>query len=550
MSVFTDMAAMPLNSFVIALNTLIFLWHWNRRETYEHLAISYRRIVLEKQFYRIITATFSHLDFMHIIFNMGSLYQAGALESMLGSAWYAETTLLLIAVIPVMWLSVTHLLITRFNKPEQADASAVGYSGVLFGWFTLMALAQPNFRIPLPFGFSLPIVLAPFASLLFTQLIIRKASFLGHLSGILAGFVVGGGLLNWLRGYWITVFSLWWCVVCLLSLRANSGLHPWIARHVYVSPEYCSTTMAASLVDNDSDTFGTVLRRFMVNGVLRVSRPVAREQLIDITGPGGHRVAAANSAGGAAAVRPAGRSAASTPRSPPAAGAPTSGAGAQPVPLSRAAPTDGLPRLGQGAEIELPSRTSAPIRRNNSSQRGLGEDGGSLEEVNLLSGGSGGGSGSGLGSSAQLPLMAARAGPGPTSSASASGGSSDALGSSRAVHGTPPRRSGAADMVGSPGATGSSSGGSSGLSGLFGAVAGRLGLGLDRLGMGQGARPHASPAPTGASATARPDRPAPQRKGAGREANGQAQAGSRGHEAVIDEEEGEGDEGDERQRLI
>ena len=41
------------------------------------------------------------------------------------------------------------------------------------------------------FGFgSIPMYLTPFASLILTSIIIPKASFVGHLSGILVGFLV------------------------------------------------------------------------------------------------------------------------------------------------------------------------------------------------------------------------------------------------------------------------------------------------------------------------------------------------------------------------
>ena len=42
------------------------------------------------------------------------------------------------------------------------------------------------------FGFgNIPMYLTPFASLILTSIIIPRASFMGHLSGILVGFLVG-----------------------------------------------------------------------------------------------------------------------------------------------------------------------------------------------------------------------------------------------------------------------------------------------------------------------------------------------------------------------
>lgn len=65
---------------------------------------------------------------------------------------------------------------------------------------TLLAVRQPGGLRMLPlFGLgSAPMWLAPWASLLLTSVLIPKASFVGHLAGILAGYVVASGALGWL----------------------------------------------------------------------------------------------------------------------------------------------------------------------------------------------------------------------------------------------------------------------------------------------------------------------------------------------------------------
>ena len=67
---------------------------------------------------------------------------------------------------------------------------AVGFSGVLFA---LKVLVNHHFSDPdetsHTFGFDIPKKAAVWTELLIIQLIVPKASFLGHLAGILAGFV-------------------------------------------------------------------------------------------------------------------------------------------------------------------------------------------------------------------------------------------------------------------------------------------------------------------------------------------------------------------------
>lgn len=43
---------------------------------------------------------------------------------------------------------------------------------------------------------SMPMYLAPFASLVITSVLIPKASFLGHLSGIIAGYAISTGVFD------------------------------------------------------------------------------------------------------------------------------------------------------------------------------------------------------------------------------------------------------------------------------------------------------------------------------------------------------------------
>jgi membrane associated rhomboid family serine protease len=221
----------PVTVALVLFMSLLFFVMWNRRMTYEAVAVSYRQVVEQGQLYRVFTAAACHLDAMHILFNMGSLLSVGALETAFGSAWYLETTALLLLCCSALWLLSLHVAATRFGRREWLDSSAVGYSGVIFGWFTVAGLLQPGAS-----AWGLPITVAPFVSLVFTQLIVRRASFLGHLAGILAGYVAGWGLLEWARGYWLAVAMAAMAAAALLSARASPAFGPWLARVLVLSP--------------------------------------------------------------------------------------------------------------------------------------------------------------------------------------------------------------------------------------------------------------------------------------------------------------------------
>lgn len=64
--------------------------------------------------------------------------------------------------------------------------------------FFLPSLCFPTWRLPLPLLPTLPVNLGPFLLLLVTKLVLPQSSLTGHLAGIIAGFPLAWGWLNWL----------------------------------------------------------------------------------------------------------------------------------------------------------------------------------------------------------------------------------------------------------------------------------------------------------------------------------------------------------------
>ena len=265
----------PLNSAVIALNSVLFLYAWNARLGVEEVALSYRRVVAERQYYRCVTAAFTHLDAMHILFNMGALVSVAPLEAARGSAWYAETTLLLLVASMSLHLAAVHVAVTRGATAATpaplaawADSSAVGYSGVIFGWLAIVSQLAPGGKF---FGLDVPSILSPFLSLAVTQLLVPRASFLGHFAGIIAGFVVVWGALDSMRGYWAVVITVGGALVAVASLRANPRLRvpAWVDRIVLLR-DGDGAGGGAGAVRADVPP---IVRRQIIDGVLRNVSP-------------------------------------------------------------------------------------------------------------------------------------------------------------------------------------------------------------------------------------------------------------------------------------
>jgi len=455
-TVLQQVQSAPLNSAVMLLNSVIWFWMWNRRAGFEDVATSFRKVVLERQFYRVITATFTHLNLLHLVFNMASLYSIGAVETARGSYWYLQYTVLLIWTSEAVWMGITYLLLRFGRSAAMADSSAVGYSGVLFGWMTLVSIVQPGMGISF-MGFSVPMAIAPWVSLVITQIIMPQASFMGHLSGIIAGYAAGWGLFAWLTDYWLWTSTAILCVVALLSLKANSNTGSLLTRFVGVSPDFMAHTGLGGSVAEvaaASDAQGAGGRLYMHGGVLRVERGL---QAGDIEAGAPAAVATAPVAAGGAPAPQSARAeagaatAAAAVRLPSQPSAPSAGAAAgvaarmrtlwQSVRGAGGRGQQGYDRLGQrgsGGRQQVGSGSGAAAG-------GEGEEDDTLLELDLEEG-QGGASAGGGGTGAPRPSHAGATLPRDAARAAASPDTLRGPGGAAARPSAPPAHAGAAPL--------------------------------------------------------------------------------------------------------
>ena len=162
--------------------------------------VSYHKAVVERQYWRCLTASFSHVSGVHLLFNMSSLWSLGVVEQMgyrgdgWGSGWYVRYTLVMLVGTMVLVLAAYHAL-ARWAKIERYErVTAVGYSCVVFGWMTVLSVKRPTHALSPRFHRSprepRALRLAP------VHLCHRpRASFVGHLAGILMGYLVAWGVL-------------------------------------------------------------------------------------------------------------------------------------------------------------------------------------------------------------------------------------------------------------------------------------------------------------------------------------------------------------------
>jgi len=120
---------------------------------------------------------------------MSSLWNLRSIELFFGSLFYLKYSFFLLIFSVVLIIGIYHILIHYFHKENYIHVIAVGYSCVVFGWMTIAAQITSNSDLSL-FGFNIPMSVAPFGSLILTSILVPRASFVGHLAGILIGYII------------------------------------------------------------------------------------------------------------------------------------------------------------------------------------------------------------------------------------------------------------------------------------------------------------------------------------------------------------------------
>lgn len=222
-----DILDRPATSSVIGICSFIWLYIQQKNVDYTDVGLSYEAVITEGQHWRLVTHAVSHISFLHLIFNMSALWSLGVLESKreygFGVAYYLQYTLVLLLLSGLLVLAMYHQLVHRGKLDSYRRVTAVGYSCVVFGWMTILAVKHPSSKLDLFGVLSLPISFAPFESLVLTSIIVPQASFLGHLSGIIVGYLIAWNFIQGVSGYWAISLAGWVTLGFFLSLKRTSS---------------------------------------------------------------------------------------------------------------------------------------------------------------------------------------------------------------------------------------------------------------------------------------------------------------------------------------
>jgi len=196
----------PASSAVAVACIASWLYTLHRNYSVDSYAFSYEKVVQNKEYWRVFSSAFSHAGILHLVFNLSALWSCKVLELGNGTVVYLKISLLLIIMSTLGEVLMYYILIYFFGKQHYLHTYSVGYSCVVFGLMTVVSQAAGGLSI---FGIFIPFNVAPFVSLFLTTLMIPQASFIGHLSGIVAGYLIAWNLFAWFTNYIFYCSTLW-----------------------------------------------------------------------------------------------------------------------------------------------------------------------------------------------------------------------------------------------------------------------------------------------------------------------------------------------------
>lgn len=191
----------PATSFLMLVNIGLAFIYWNNHIEPSSVCIEYQKIIHNNELWRSFSGATAHFEPLHIGFNMMSLYALGSeLEPNYGPIIFMFYNICLIPLTTVVMMTLVWLQIRWTGNERLKQTKTVGYSGVLFAWMVISSLERRS-TCPVPFfpdlcfkthefGNTWKFNFGPLVQLIIAQMIMPRVSFVGHLAGIICGFIL------------------------------------------------------------------------------------------------------------------------------------------------------------------------------------------------------------------------------------------------------------------------------------------------------------------------------------------------------------------------
>lgn len=143
---------------IVIITALISVTAFRNEKILNDLIFYPPAITEQKQYYRFVTCGFIHADFVHLIFNMFSLYMFGGLVEAKFASIFGESGKLIYALLYISAL-VASILPTYFKNKNNSAYRSLGASGAVSAVIFAGLMIAPHLRIGI---FILPPIIPGF----------------------------------------------------------------------------------------------------------------------------------------------------------------------------------------------------------------------------------------------------------------------------------------------------------------------------------------------------------------------------------------------------
>ena len=168
-----------------------FRWHWPE---VDQVCISAGRVWYYKEWSRLLLSPFFHLDDWHIYYNMASfLWKGISLERHYGSGYFLYMVAVFSVLSSAVYCGLQFALTEFFDQASYMWQCAAGFSAVIFALKVVTTYGMPHRTVYIMGMIPVPSRHAVWAELVLISVLVPRASFVGHLAGILVGmaYVMG-----------------------------------------------------------------------------------------------------------------------------------------------------------------------------------------------------------------------------------------------------------------------------------------------------------------------------------------------------------------------
>ncbi len=191
--------------------------------------LSYQKMY-SGEIWRMFTASFFHIDVVHLLYDLIILFSLSTMENNKGSIFFIGLCFQILVITTTLQVTVYHILIKGLHRTTltQNWTCSMGFSSVLIGLLTAQSFYANTIVFILFPGLPINSVNAPVLAYFLGSFLLTEASVLGHFCACFSGWLLGIGGLHWMNAYWLGCVTVWTLGFVVTSIKETTSFGQYI----------------------------------------------------------------------------------------------------------------------------------------------------------------------------------------------------------------------------------------------------------------------------------------------------------------------------------